>query len=1110
MRTGNFNLKIKNINIKKIILKLLFVFIMTLITFNFGCINVSALKSTSSELTGRAVCENIELAMANDDGSITSVSCYDDYATAKTAMDESTDESLIILGIVNGKVEVIDAKYALLYLNHGDVNQNIYSANNLKTAITYMNNDDNYGGVEGAYLGINYSNKASKIKISGVTGWLKKRESSGKANNYYIIPLAWVKSTSYYQVTSTSIKHYYATNIENGGYSQTSRTLGPKPSMLEPGKYYSYDGNYFYTDMKTMLTDYKNGNFDNSVNKDNPYYNYYLYLPHRTRTNYTIDDLDIYLRNVKGFIGTTYGRQYISKSKYSALYGTSEYYMKAEELYGANAISVFGLSVNESGNGRSDLAVKKNNVFGHSAYDGTAYESGTGYMDIRSSIYSHSYSYINYGYSEVSDSRYYGGHFGNKLTGMNVKYASDIYWGDKAASYYYDFDQDNGMLDYNYYQLVISTGSKINARSGPNTGSKAVYSIPYEGIPFVLIEEVEGQEINGSTIWYKLQSDTSITNTGSVIKSNSNMPQYNWEGYVYVHSSYFKKINEASKNEDGTYHKPVDVKKDNIDDTNYTPYVTNNTYTPKVGLLKKDTDYYHTATLLNKKGTLKANSYVTILMESASDTETSYLVITDYGTYQRHWISGKDIEIVSKDLLKVDITDSGKYVNILDKDFTTNIFKVYTGNYLPIVDIALNNDKIYLEVQYKNEGGISYGYVDADLENIDYTLDNIDVPPILVTLESITIFLNEEYNLRDYVACEDVEDGDLTDKVIINHNVDVAKAGTYQVTYSVTDSFGNEESITIPVYVIELEESPSLFMYHELKHQKDDIFTFSGFLGIKGMDNKEISHVLIFENQETLDTYSIELDNWQEYPYEMSSLDDDKAYDYSGGWFKSDVDVSELPNGDYTIYVGAVNGKYVTTTLFTNIAYMDMTRRAIGNSGSYSIEVDYSSAGSPLLFSVRDTLLSTSIPKTFDPMYNFFNEIKLDGSKLIIKGTSHNVGISLAKNDTVKRQIVFEEKETFERYTFDLDSITNGDYPITLAVSDNCDKTRAWYNKTIDISSIPKGNYAIYIVNDAGGSKYHGELIDVAYTDFSGINNTKYNFSRNDDLRLRLELSVKE
>lgn len=1089
------------------IIKLLFIFIIA-----FCYKDVSALKSTSSELTKRNVCENIELAIANSDGSITSISCYDDYQDAKSAMDESSDEDLIILGIVDGQVEVIDAKYALFNLNHGDVNQNIYSANNLKTALTYMNNDDNYGGVEGAYLGINYSNKAAKIKISGVVGWLKKRESSSSVNNYYIIPLNWVKSTSYYQVTNDNIKHYYATDIESGGYTQWGRSLGPKPLMLDVGTYYSYDGNYFYTDLKTMLTDYKNGNYNNSVNKDKPYYNYYLYLPHRTRTNYSIDDLDIYLRNVKGFNGSTFGKQLFSGySKYSALYGTSEYYMKAEELYGANAISVFGLSLNESGNGRSSLAIKKNNVFGHSAYDGMAYEAGTGYMDIRSSIYSHAYSYINYGYSEVSDDRYYGGHFGNKQTGMNVKYASDVYWGEKASGYYYEFDQDNGMLDYNYYQLIISKGSQINVRILPNTSSKVVYVIPKAFIPFVLIEEVEGQEVNGSKIWYKIQSDSNITNTGTLIGSNNLMPEYNWDGYVYVHSSYFEKINEASKNLDGTYHKPSEINKDNIDDYSYTAYATKVEYTPKVGLLNKDTDYYYTATLLNKKGTLKANTYVTILMENKNEEEVNYLVITNYGTYQRHWISSENVEIVDKDLLKVNITDSGKYISVTNKPNGSEVFKVYTDNQLVIVDTKTENDILYLKVEYQNENEIFYGYVDTTLDNIKFTTNHINKYPV-INANDIVLIKDEDYNLKNHVTVTDFEDGDLLEKLVIDTNIDIKKVGTYEVTYSVTDSYGNKTIKTVKAIVKELENKNGLFMYNELKYDKDNSFIISGFMGIKGMDNKIVKHTLIFVNELTNQEYCFNLDNWQEYPYEMSSLDDDKVYDYSGGWFKSTLDLSKevLPNGDYTIYIRSVNGDYEAKTLFTNIAYMSMTRRAIGNNREFLIEVDYSTLNSPLLFSVRDTLLTINIPKTFDPMYNFFNEIKLDNSNLTIKGTSHNIGISFSKQDDVKRQIVFEEKETFIRYSFDIDSIINGDYPIILAVSDNCDKTRAWYYKTIDLSSIPKGNYIIYIINDVNGIKYHGELIDVMYTDFTKINNNKYEFKRNDNKRLRLELTVKE
>ena len=142
-------------------------------------------------------------------------------------------------------------------------------------------------------------------------------------------------------------------------------------------------------------------------------------------------------------------------------------------------------------------------------------------------------------------------------------------------------------------------------------------------------------------------------------------------------------------------------------------------------------------------------------------------------------------------------------------------------------------------------------------------------------------------------------------------------------------------------------------------------------------------------------------------------------------------------------------------------------------------------------------------------MYNFFNEISLADTKLSIKGTSHNYGVSLGINDKVERKIVFENQDNYNVIEKDLGSITNGDYKISLAVSDNLDKTRAWYNNTIDLSDITKGNYTIYIKNTVNNITYYGELIDVAYTDFSKINNAKFELSRNDNIRLRLELTVK-
>ena len=242
----------------------------------------------------------------------------------------------------------------------------------------------------------------------------------------------------------------------------------------------------------------------------------------------------------------------------------------------------------------------------------------------------------------------------------------------------------------------------------------------------------------------------------------------------------------------------------------------------------------------------------------------------------------------------------------------------------------------------------------------------------------------------------------------------------------------------------------------------------------------------------------------------MSSIDDTKKYDYSGGWFNSNLDLTHLPSGDYTIYVKALNGKYQTKTLFTNIAYMPMDRNVSNKDRGYRVEIDFSTLGSPLVFSVRDNgLLSNDVPTTIDPMYNFFAKIEFQDKYLHIRGTSHNYGVDLSPSKNVQRELILENNETFERYIYDIGSITNGDYKVTLALSDNCDKTRAWYDNKIDLSSVKTGTYTLYIRNTVDGKKYYGELIDIAWTDFAKINTNLYSLQRVDERRLRVELIVK-
>lgn len=1031
----------------------------------------------------RNVCEKFELAEALDNEQIKNVACFNDYLSASNKMKEIDNNNLFIMERISGKMVVIDAKLALVYLDKGNVNKYIYSSSSLTTSITYMNNYYIYGAADGAFLGFNYANHAIKIKISGVTGWIKN-------DTYTIVPLKFVNFSSSYNVTNNDISHTYVRYINVSADWSLSLKIGPKPSFLEVSKYYSYDGIYFYKSLDTMLIDYKNNTYDNSVNKDNPYYNYYIYLPHRSRTNYNILDMDVYLRNVLGFKGSVYGKVYLTG--YSTLFSQSDFYFNNEKMFGANALMVFSLARNESDSGRSTIAASKNNLFGHKAYDSSPFASAEGYLDVRSSIYNHGYSYVNYGYSEVSDSRYNGGHFGNKNSGFNVQYASDPYWGEKAASYYYRFDKDNGMIDYNYYQLAISTNSKINARVKPNTGSKALYTYK-ANVPVIILEEVEGETVNGTNIWYKVQSDSNLTSDGmGILPSDSTHPHYNWNSYVYVHSSYFKKINAAKENKEELSEFSCE----------YKSYADEKKHNPIVGQLLNNTDYYYTSMLINKRGTALKGAYVTILEKIECKDSTKYMIITDYSTSQKGFIDAKNVKIVSKDLMGYVNSTSNSKINIYDKVGGSVIGSIYTDNYLPIID----GNKDNLKVQFKLNP-LTYGYVSTSSAT-SYSLNNINHAPVIEGTDT-QILINSEVDYKSFVKAKDIEDGDITNKIIIeSNNVNPKKAGIYTITYSVTDSYGVTVSKTIKVEVFNYSNSNSLFMFDSFTHLENNKFTVSGFLGVKGMDNINVSNTLIFVNQVTKEEYRFKLNKWTDFPYEMSSLDDKVSYKYNDGWFKDIVDLSSIPKGDYTIYIECINNKYITKTLFTNISYAPLSRRVINENRSYAIDIDWASSGSPINLVIRDNLIGNSIPETYDNMFNFFNKFELNNNKLKLKGTSHNYGINYGINSNVVREIVFENIRTFERYSYNLDSITNGDYVVTLPKSDNCDKTRAWFDKEITLN-LPVGDYALYIRNKVAGTDFYGELIDISYTNFANINNSKYVFSRNDNLRLRVELKVK-
>ena len=247
---------------------------------------------SSSDYINRTLCGSWEVAEFFADGTITAKSCHNTIDEAKLAMIKDGNPNLAVMAGAPGNVKIYAANRALVDFTGPNELIYMYADDQLRTEHSYMNGQSTYGAVDGARLDVAYSHTANtfsnRVRIGGFDGWVR-------AGSIEIVPLIWVKSASSYTVTNESIRHNYVAKIQNTYSGSSGNTIGPKPDMLEVGTYYSYDGHYFYKDLDTMLKDYQNGNYNNSVNKDKPYYNYYQFLPQHTRTTYSSINIDEYI-----------------------------------------------------------------------------------------------------------------------------------------------------------------------------------------------------------------------------------------------------------------------------------------------------------------------------------------------------------------------------------------------------------------------------------------------------------------------------------------------------------------------------------------------------------------------------------------------------------------------------------------------------------------------------------------------------------------------------------------------------------------------------------------------------------------------------------------------
>lgn len=488
-----------------------------------------------------------DVDVVNDEGGFDHKGCYNDFESAKNAMNQLGQDAVIrnsnsasptkIVAMVNGLV--VNNPYRRFGGAYKDQTQRFYSNSDFTGSNTYTRqyqnakytgtayyNGNGYGSVglliNGFYGYVN-SYDCDLIPIKYVTNNLPITLGGGGEGQYVLYP----KMNYYYIDGNDMIFNDYWLWSDYEAHGQTYAAPGgssrlPKADWMTSGTtYYSYDGYTFYTDQ--AMNTYAG-----------TYYNYYQFLPFRTKSNLSASDLQNYLN-------------YVGRASASIMNNNAQAFIDAQNEYGVNALMVYAMACHESTYGTSNLAVTKGSLFGWNAVDSNP-DQATAYSSVYAAVKHQMGENLN-GYLDIDDGRHFGMAVGNKGNGFNVCYASDTYWGIRIASIAYSIDKLAGLKDLNKIQLgVVSTDNGVYFSHDTN-GGKWYTTINDEGMSYggynpraYLVPVLS--ESNG---YYKTQTSDHLTNGRLTRAKDSNYRTFDFDNNVaWIKKDWLTLLNNGS------------------------------------------------------------------------------------------------------------------------------------------------------------------------------------------------------------------------------------------------------------------------------------------------------------------------------------------------------------------------------------------------------------------------------------------------------------------------------------------------------------------------------------------------------------------------------------
>lgn len=379
----------------------------------------------------------------------------------------------------------------------------------------------NIQGAEG-YVDLKYIDLVPMSYINQKPIDLRFYKNNRQAVGSFVIPhdYYWVDIDSKTGNREIKFRYHYLSN-------SNSYTYGIAPDWMPVGtRMYSPDGVVFYHDPQ----------LSSPVSGGKQFYAYYQWLPFRSSSKLTASQMNMILKGLP--VDGPTGRQ---KSIYLNQEHIFENYSKK---YGANTLLLFAQAGLESAYGRSNFAYNRYNIFGWNAIDSHP-ENASEYDNIEHAIKDFlTQGMVQYFNLETpglkGDARNFGLSYGNKGSGISVKYASDPFYGIKVAGIAYAIDKSLGYQDYNLHGLIkLNDNTSVNVRNSAELGNNVLYTtLPNRVNQIMTYKGTVGE-------FYKTNPHMAVIDGKAVQSYSKSHPEINTDkDFAYVHQSTAKVLEQ--------------------------------------------------------------------------------------------------------------------------------------------------------------------------------------------------------------------------------------------------------------------------------------------------------------------------------------------------------------------------------------------------------------------------------------------------------------------------------------------------------------------------------------------------------------------------------------